>query len=131
MSVCAQRPAASQRRGRCLPAFTAHPAKMLPTVAVTASTAYTRPGDLVLDPMCGIGTTLVEATYLGRPVVGVELESRWATLARANLDHAQEARRPWQRRGHYRRRPPRPHPGDRPALGWAGGVAAHFTPVRR
>src|SRR6202043_1203173 len=45
------------------------------------------PGDLVVDPMCGIGTTLVEASDLGRRVVGVELEARWARLASANLDH--------------------------------------------
>ncbi len=85
----AQRPAASQRRGRYLPASTAHPAKMLPAVAAAAITAYTRTGDLVLDPMCGIGTTLVEAVHLGRNAVGIELEPRWADLARGNLDHAQ------------------------------------------
>jgi hypothetical protein len=63
---------------------------MLPEVAATAIAAYTRPDDLVLDPMCGIGTTLVEAAHLGRTAVGIELESRWATLARANLDHTVE-----------------------------------------
>ncbi|WP_395108345.1 TRM11 family SAM-dependent methyltransferase [Actinomadura sp. SCN-SB] len=88
--ACAQRPGASQRRGRYLPGTTAHPAKMLPQVAATGITAYTQPGELVLDPMCGIGTTLVEAAHLGRTAVGIELESRWATLARANLDHAAE-----------------------------------------
>jgi modification methylase len=85
----AQRPAASQRRGRYLPGSTAHPAKMLPAVAA-AITAYTHPGDLVLDPMCGIGTTLVEAVHLNRNAVGIELEPRWADLARGNLDHAQD-----------------------------------------
>jgi modification methylase len=38
--------------------------------------------------MCGIGTTLVEAAALGRRAVGVELEPRWAGLARGNLAHA-------------------------------------------
>ena len=38
--------------------------------------------------MCGIGTTLVEAVHLGRHAVGVELEPRWADLARANITHA-------------------------------------------
>jgi modification methylase len=36
----------------------------------------------------GIGTTLVEAAALGRRAVGVELEPRWAALARANLTRA-------------------------------------------
>jgi modification methylase len=86
--ACAQRPAASQRKGRYLSTSTSHPAKMLPEVAATAITAYTQPGDLVLDPMCGIGTTLVEAVHLGRDAVGIECEPRWSALARANLDHA-------------------------------------------
>jgi modification methylase len=88
--ACAQQPAATQRRGRYLPAATAHPAKMLPALAATAITSYTQPGDLVLDPMCGIGTTLVEAVHLGRDGIGIECEPRWAHLARANLEVAQE-----------------------------------------
>jgi SAM-dependent methyltransferase len=83
----AQQPAATQRAGRYLPGSTVHPAKMLPAIARHAITAYSQPGDLVLDPMCGIGTTLVEAVHLGRDAVGVELEPRWAELARANTAH--------------------------------------------
>jgi SAM-dependent methyltransferase len=58
---------------------------MLPAIAAHAISVYTRPGELVLDPMCGIGTTLVEATHLGRDAIGVELEARWADLAAGNL----------------------------------------------
>jgi len=84
----AQQPAARQRAGRYLQASTAHPAKMLPQIARTAIQRYSQPGELVLDPMCGIGTTLVEAAHLGRVGLGVEREARWAELARANLAHA-------------------------------------------
>jgi modification methylase len=63
---------------------------MLPELARRAISAYSEPGDLVVDPMCGIGTTLVEATHLGRNALGVELERRWASLATANLAHARE-----------------------------------------
>ncbi len=63
---------------------------MLPTLARRAIEAYSDPGDLVLDPMCGIGTTLVESIHAGREAVGTELEPRWATLARANIKHAQD-----------------------------------------
>ncbi|MHB8294319.1 MAG: TRM11 family SAM-dependent methyltransferase [Acidimicrobiales bacterium] len=81
----AQQTSRVQRTGRYLPESTAHPARMLPATARRAIETYTTPGDLVLDPMCGIGTTLVEAVHLGRRAVGVEYEPRWAELARANL----------------------------------------------
>jgi modification methylase len=80
----AQQTAPAQRAGRYLPESTAHPAKMLPAIARHAIAAYTQPGELVVDPMCGIGTTLVEAAHLGRDAIGVEYEPRWAELARAN-----------------------------------------------
>jgi modification methylase len=81
----AQQDARTQRRGRYLPASTAHPAKMLPAIAATAITRYTRPGDLVADPMCGIGTTVIEAIHLGRDAIGIEYEPRWAHIAAANI----------------------------------------------
>jgi modification methylase len=81
----AQQTAREQRRGRYLPASTAHPAKMLPALARAAIATYSNAGALVLDPMCGTGTTLVEAVHLGREAIGVELEPRWVALAAANL----------------------------------------------
>ncbi|MDT0263758.1 TRM11 family SAM-dependent methyltransferase [Jatrophihabitans lederbergiae] len=86
--LTAQRTARGQRGDRYVPASTAHPGKMLPSIAAQAITDYTQPGDLVLDPMCGIGTTLVEAIHAGRDAVGVEYEAPWAQLARRNLHHA-------------------------------------------
>jgi DNA modification methylase len=65
---------------------------MLPALARRAVEAYSEPGDLVVDPMCGIGTTLVEASDLGRRTIGVELEARWAKLASTNLDHVHAGR---------------------------------------
>lgn len=81
----AQRPAGAQRRARYVPATVAHPAKMLPAIAAHAIATFTQPGEYVLDPMCGIGTTLVEAAHLGRHGLGVEYEPRWVELAQANL----------------------------------------------
>ncbi|KNE83837.1 MULTISPECIES: TRM11 family SAM-dependent methyltransferase [Streptomyces] len=82
--------APAQRKGRYVPGSAAHPAKMLPAIAAHAIRAYTNPGDLVLDPMCGIGTTLVEAIHLGRRAVGVEYEPQWADLASRNTASAHE-----------------------------------------
>ena len=84
----AQHSPSTQRKNHYVAESTAHPAKMLPAVAAHAIAHYTRPGDLVLDPMCGIGTTLVEAVRAGRRAVGVEYEDRWVDVARANLDLA-------------------------------------------
>ncbi len=61
---------------------------MLPEIARRAIAAYSDPGDLVLDPMCGIATTVVEAIHQDRRAIGVELESRWAALAAENIAHA-------------------------------------------
>jgi DNA modification methylase len=71
-----------------VPESNRHPAKVLPEIARRAIDFYSKPGDLVLDPMCGIGTTLVEAIHQDRRAVGVELERRWASLATKNVEHA-------------------------------------------
>jgi SAM-dependent methyltransferase len=84
----AQRSAHAQRTGRYLDLSGTHPAKMLPAIATRAITTYSTPGDLIVDSMCGVGTTLVEAMHLGRDAIGVELEPHWAEFARANLVHA-------------------------------------------
>lgn len=85
-----QQPARDQRRGRYVPETSSHPGKMLPNLAAHAITSYTAPGDLVLDPMCGSGTTLVEAVRSGRDALGVDIEPRFTTLAEANLRLAAE-----------------------------------------
>ena len=87
----AQTSPAAQRKGRYVADSTAHPAKMLPAVAAHAIAHYTQPGDLVLDPMCGIGTTLVEAVHAGRRAAGIEYEPHWVDVARANLVLAHHA----------------------------------------
>jgi len=85
---CAQRTIQLQRRGRFIPESNRHPGKMLPELARRAITAYSDPGDIVLDPMCGVATTIVEASHLSRVGIGVELEHRWASLAGRNVQHA-------------------------------------------
>ena len=87
----AQTSPAAQRKSRYVADSTAHPAKMLPAVAAHAIAHYTEPGDLVLDPMCGIGTTLVDAVHAGRRAAGIEYEPHWVDVARANLVLAHHA----------------------------------------
>jgi modification methylase len=80
-----QQPSRVQRAGRYTDESIAHPAKMLPAIAHRAIETYTKPGEIVLDPMCGIGTTVAEAARLARTGIGVEYEQRWAAMARENL----------------------------------------------
>ncbi|RZU48817.1 DNA methylase [Krasilnikovia cinnamomea] len=83
--LAGQKPSRELRKGRYTAESITHPGKMLPTIARYAIHTYTDPGDLVLDPMAGIGTTMVEAMHLGRDGIGVEYEARWAALAAVNI----------------------------------------------
>ena len=48
--------------------------------------ASTDPGDLVLDPFCGSGTTGVACVRHGRRFIGFELDKEYATIARQRLE---------------------------------------------
>ncbi|MEM4973472.1 MAG: DNA methyltransferase [Candidatus Hadarchaeales archaeon] len=47
---------------------------------------YTEPGELVLDPFVGSGTTLIECKLLGRRGIGVDINPKAIELCRRNLD---------------------------------------------
>jgi site-specific DNA-methyltransferase (adenine-specific) len=47
-------------------------------------------GDVVLDPMCGSGTSLVAAALLERHWIGIDTEPKAIELARARLDNPQK-----------------------------------------
>jgi len=58
-----------------------HPAPMSPALANWAIRAYTQEGDTVLDPMMGIGTTMIECMKLNRHFVGFELYQEYIDIA--------------------------------------------------
>lgn len=62
--------------------FYRYPARFSPIFAREAIKAFTRPGEFVLDPFCGGGTTLVEAISLGRRAAGMDISSLATFLAR-------------------------------------------------
>ncbi|MBM3157742.1 MAG: site-specific DNA-methyltransferase, partial [Chloroflexi bacterium] len=47
--------------------------KKPPSAIDTYIAHYTKPGDVVLDPFCGSGTSLVSALRLGRHCIGIDL----------------------------------------------------------
>jgi SAM-dependent methyltransferase len=53
--------------------FHSYPARMHPELARACLAAFSGPGDRVLDPFCGSGTTLIEALVGRREGVGVDL----------------------------------------------------------
>lgn len=55
--------------------FYRYPARFSPLLAKEAIKAFSKPGDLVLDPFVGGGTTLVEASYLGRRSIGYDIST--------------------------------------------------------
>src|SRR5213078_2505724 len=49
------------------------------------------PGDLVLDPFMGVGSTGVAALELGRRFIGIELDETYVAAARRRIDAAADA----------------------------------------
>ena len=63
-----------------------HPSMMNSTLArVMCNLAGVKPSDLVLDPFCGAGGILCEASYIGSSVVGIDLNWRLLMGAKRNL----------------------------------------------
>ena len=67
----------------------AHPTQKPEALLHRVLLASTRPGDLVLDPFFGTGTTGAAARRLGRRYVGIERETEYVELARERISRVQ------------------------------------------
>lgn len=65
-----------------------HPAKFPETLVEEFVRFFTRPGETVLDPMAGTGSSLVAAIGCGRVGIGVELLDKYADIARERVAEA-------------------------------------------
>ncbi len=62
-----------------------HPTQKSPQSLKSLINAFSRRGDLVLDPFCGSGSTLLAAQMLGRHWLGIELDETYHRLAAARF----------------------------------------------
>ena len=76
-----------------------HPAKMNPLWAQRMIQEYTKPGDWILDPMAGGGTTGIEASRLGRNAVIADIDPTWV---REMMGNVKRLRKSGQMRGSLR-----------------------------
>ena len=65
---------------------TGHPCQMPEAVLERIIRVSSNPGDLVLDPFAGSGTTLATARRLGRRYLGIELSAEYAAAIRRRLE---------------------------------------------
>lgn len=62
-----------------------HPATFPDRLARDIILAFSQPGDLVLDPMCGSGTTCVAAYKEGRRFIGIDINPAYIEIAEKRL----------------------------------------------
>ena len=58
-----------------------HPAIFPDALARDHINSWSNPGDMILDPFMGSGTSLVAAKSLGRKAIGIEIEKRYCDIA--------------------------------------------------
>jgi modification methylase len=64
----------------------AHPTQKPEALLHRVILASTQPGDVILDPFFGVGTTGAAAKRLGRRFIGIERDAGYAALARARIE---------------------------------------------
>jgi DNA modification methylase len=64
-----------------------HPTQKPLCVLTPLIQSFSRPGDVVLDPFCGSGSTLLAARLLDRRYIGIELDPRYSSIAAERLHH--------------------------------------------
>ena len=71
-----------------MPENTDHPTQKPEKLIAKLVLASSKPNDVIFDPFCGSGTSLVVAKKLGRHFVGVEMNEEYAAIAEKRLELA-------------------------------------------
>lgn len=64
-----------------------HPAKFPEVLIRKFITFFTKPGELVVDPFLGSGSTLITAKQCNRNAIGIELSKRYVDISKERLSH--------------------------------------------
>lgn len=75
----------ASRIGGLTHTFYRYPARFSPNFASACIDAYSKPGDLVIDPYMGGGTTVVEAMVAGRRSIGSDINELAAFVAKVKV----------------------------------------------
>lgn len=70
-----------------------HPTEKAVSILKPLIQAFSKPGEVVLDPFAGSGSKLVAAALSGRDYLGVELEAKYVAYARRRLAGVARTRR--------------------------------------
>ena len=71
-----------------------HPGAFPEALARDHIISWSNPGDVVLDPMCGSGTTGKQAVLLGRRFIGIDISAEYVEgIARPRIAKAAEQAR--------------------------------------
>ena len=62
-----------------------HPAIFPERLALEHILSWSNPGDVILDPMCGSGTTCKVAYLFDRPFIGIDISSEYIEIAKERL----------------------------------------------
>ena len=73
-----------------MPENTDHPPQKPEKLIAKLILASSNPGDVILDPFLGSGTTAVVAKKLGRQYIGIEMEREYCALAKKRLELADD-----------------------------------------
>ena len=81
-----QSPFSGRNWGHPLHSLCSYHGKLKPSIAHFLVEQFTKPGDVVLDPLCGVGTIPLEACLQGRKGIGNDLSEMAYIVTKAKLE---------------------------------------------
>jgi len=71
---------------KVIPSFSQHPTEKPVALPKFFIGLHSQPGDIVLDPFMGRGSTMIAAVQSGRRFIGIDLDKHWCEDAAARFE---------------------------------------------